>query len=117
AVQGHEVFAVWTNANTGAIRLATTTDLGATWMKRTVATTSSVSDGAREGFAGLPDVGVSGTNVAVVWFADRKGTQQVALSATGGTDLTSSTPPTTLAGSSPNDGQRYAGAAGSTIPG
>src|SRR5436190_1641658 len=117
AVDGHEIFAVWTNANTGAIRFATTKDLGATWSKRTVATTSSVSDGSREGFAGLPDIGVSGTNVAVVWFADERGAQQVALSSAGGTDLTSSTPPTTLVGSSPNDGQRYAGAAGSTTPG
>jgi len=117
AVQGHQIFAVWTNANTGAIRFATTNDLGATWSKRTVGTTSSTSDGVREGFAGLPDVGVSGTNVALVWFADKKGAQQVALSSTGGTDLTSSTPSTTLVGSSPNDGQRYAAAAGSPIPG
>ena len=117
AVQGHEIFAVWTNANTGEIRFATTNDLGATWSKRTVGTTSSTSDGSRAGFAGLPDVGVSGTNVALVWFADQKGQQQVALSSTGGTDLTSSTPSTTLVGSSPNDGQRYAAAAGSAIPG
>jgi len=109
AVDGHEIFAVWTNANTGAIRFATTKDLGATWSKRTVATTSSVSDGSREGFAGLPDIGVSGTNVAVVWFADERGAQQVALSSAGGTDLTSSTPPTTLVGSSPNDGIRDRG--------
>jgi hypothetical protein len=117
AVQGHEIFAVWTNANTGEIRFAITNDLGATWSKRTVGTTSSTSDGSRAGFAGLPDVGVSGTNVALVWFADQKGQQQVALSSTGGTDLTSSTPSTTLVGSSPNDGQRYAAAAGSAIPG
>jgi hypothetical protein len=117
AVQGHEIFAVWTNANTGEIRFATTNDLGATWSKRTVGTTTSVSDGSREGFAGLPDVGVSGTNVALVWFADQKGAQQVALSSSGGTDLTNSTPSTTLVGSSPNDGQRYAAAAGSAIPG
>src|SRR6266705_1838808 len=117
AVQGHEIFAVWTNANNGAIRFATTNDLGATWSKRTVGTTSSTSDGSRAGFAGLPDVGVSGTNVALVWFADQKGQQQVALSSTGGTDLKSSTPSTTLVGSSPNDGQRYAAAAGSASPG
>jgi hypothetical protein len=117
AVQGHELFAVWTNAKNGAIRFATSTNLGTTWTKRTVGATSSTSDGWREGFAGLPDVGVSGTNVAIVWFADRKGAQRAALSSARGTDLTSSTPPTTLAGSSPNDGQRYAGAAGSAIAG
>src|SRR5256886_5130508 len=117
AVQGHEIFAVWTNANTGEIRFATTSDLGATWSKRTVGTTSSTSDGSRAGFAGLPDVGVSGTNVALVWFADQKGQQQVALASTRATDLTSSTPSTTLVGSRPNDGQRYAAAAGSTSPG
>jgi hypothetical protein len=117
AVQGHELFAVWTNASNGAIRLATSSNLGATWTKRTIGTTSSTSDGWRDGFAGLPDIGVSGMNVAVVWFADRKGAQLVALSSAGGTDLTSTTSPTTLVGSSPNDGQRYAGAAGSAIPG
>ena len=116
AVQGHAIFAVWTNANGGAIRFARSNDLGATWTMRTVGTTSSRSDGSREGYAGLPDIGVSGTNVAVVWFSDQKGAQRVALSSTRGTDL-GSTPPTTLVGSSPNDGQRYAGAAGSTTPG
>jgi hypothetical protein len=117
AVQGHELFAVWTNASDGAIRLATSSDLGATWTKRTIGTTSSTSDGWREGYAGLPDIGVSGMNVAIVWFADHKGAQRVALSSAGGTDLTSTTSPITLVGSSPNDGQRYAGAAGSAIPG
>jgi hypothetical protein len=117
AVQGDELFAVWTNANNGAIRFATSTNLGTSWTKRTVGATSSTSDGWREGFAGLPDLGVSGTNVAIVWFSDQKGAQRVALSSAGGTDLTSSTPPTALVGSSPNDGQRYAGAAGSSIPG
>jgi len=117
AVQGHEIFAVWTDANNGAIRFATTTDLGATWSKRTVGTTSSTSDGVRQGFAGLPDIGVSGTNVALVWFSNPNGKQLVELSSIGGTDLSSSTPSTTLVASSPNDGQRYAGAAGSLIPG
>lgn len=117
AVQGNELFAVWTNASNGAIRLAMSSNLGATWTKRTIGTTSSMSDGWREGFAGLPDIGVSGTNVAVVWFADQKGAQQVALSSAGGTDLNGSTPTTTLVGSSPNDGQRYAGAAGAAISG
>ncbi|TMK33899.1 MAG: exo-alpha-sialidase [Actinobacteria bacterium] len=117
AVEGREILAVWTNANTGAIRFATTTNLGGTWTNRVVGTTSSTSDGWREGFAGLPDIGVSGMNVAVVWFADPKGAQQVALSSTGGTDLTTATARTTIVTSSPNDGQRYAGAAGSTIPG
>jgi hypothetical protein len=117
AVQGHELFAVWTNATNGAIRLAMSSNLGATWTKRTIGTTSSTSDGWQEGLAGLPDIGVSGMNVAVVWFADQKGAQRVALSSVGGTDLTSTTPTTTLVGSSPNDGRRYAGAAGSATPG
>jgi Neuraminidase (sialidase) len=63
AVRGHEIFAVWTNANTGEIRFATTNDLGATWSKRTVGTTSSTSDGPVRP-AGLP-TSVSGANVAL----------------------------------------------------
>src|SRR4249919_1622393 len=50
AVSEGRVYAVWTNAGTGDVRLAISDDLGATWTKRTVGTTTSRSDGRAEGF-------------------------------------------------------------------
>jgi len=118
AVSDGTIAAVWTNADTGEIRMALTANRGGTWAKGTVGMTTSRSDGPREGYAGLPDVGMSGPNVAVVWFAGPSGATRAALSASGGTDLlTSGGTSAVLAGSSPNDGQRYAAAAGSPTGG
>jgi hypothetical protein len=113
AVSEGRVYAVWTNAGTGDIRLAISDDLGATWTKRTVGTTTSRSDGSAEGFAGLPDVGASGSNVVVVWYADAAGQVVAATSSAGGDDLTMA-PTTPLTAASPNDGRHYAAAQGAT---
>jgi hypothetical protein len=118
AVSNGSIAAVWTNADTGEIRMAITVNRGGTWTKGTVATTTSRSDGSREGYAGLADVGMSGDNVAVVWFANPSGTTRAAFSAAGGADLlTPGAPSTMLVDSSPNDGQRYPAAAGSPTDG
>jgi hypothetical protein len=114
AVAGVSIYAVWTNAETGDVRFAHTSDVGRSWTKGGIGTTTSRSDGSREGYAGLPDVGVSGGNVGVVWFANPNGMTRAVFSSTGGDDLFASAgTAVTLAASSPNDGQRYAGAAGS----
>jgi hypothetical protein len=114
AVSDGSIYATWTNADTGDIRLARSPDAGRTWAQGTIGTTTSRSTGPHQGYAGLPDVGAAGGNVAVVWFATPKGTTQAMFSSTGGADLlTSGGTSVTLAGSSPNDGQRYAAAAGS----
>jgi hypothetical protein len=117
AVSDGSVAAVWTNADTGEIRMALTSDRGGTWSKGTVATTTSRSDGSREGYAGLPDVGMSGDDVAVVWFANPSGMTRAAFSSSGGADLLSGATSTMLTGSSPNDGERYPAAAGSPTDG
>jgi hypothetical protein len=114
AVADGSIFAVWTNADTGEIRLASSSDTGATWTRGTVGTTTSRSDGWREGYAGLPDIGASGADVGIVWFGTSKGMTSAVFSSVGGGDLFASAgTSTTLAGASPNDGQRYAAAAGS----
>jgi hypothetical protein len=113
AVSQGRVYAVWTNAGSGDVRLAISDDLGATWTKRTVGTTRSRSDGTAEGFAGLPDVGASGPNVVVVWYADAAGRVVAATSSSGGDDLTMA-PTVTLTPSSRNDGRHYAAAQGAT---
>ncbi len=114
AVFGRSIYAVWTNAETGDVRLAASSDVGRSWTKGAIGTTTSRSDGSREGYAGLPDIGVSGDNVGVIWFANPIGATHGVFSSTGGDDLFASAGTSvTLASSSPNDGQRYAGAAGS----
>ena len=113
AVSEGRIYAVWTNAGTGDIRLAISDDLGATWTKRTVGTTTSRSDGSAEGFAGLPDVGASGSNVVAVWYADAAGQVVAATSSSGGDDLTMA-PTMSLTAASPNDGRHYATAQGAT---
>ena len=71
AAEGH-VYAIYTDANTGNIRLATSVNNGSTWTTKTVGkTTSDAGDG--EGFYGFPTIGASGTNVAIGWFADNNG--------------------------------------------
>ena len=118
AVTGRTIAAVWTNADSGEIRLAVSRDVGGTWSKGTIGFTTSRSDGPREGSAGLPDIGVSGGDVGIVWFAAPNGTTRALFASTGVASLLTS-PPTAvaLAGASPNDGQRYAAAAGSPTEG
>jgi hypothetical protein len=118
AVSDGSISAVWTNADTGEIRLAATSDRGGAWMKGTIGTTTSRSDGPHEGYAGLPDIGVSGDDVGVVWFSNPSGMTHARFSSAGAADLiTSAGIPITLAGASPNDGQRYVAAAGSPTDG
>jgi hypothetical protein len=112
ASQGH-VYAVWTNANTGSIRLARSADAGRTWRQRTVGTTSM---GAQEaaGFAGLPDVGASGSLVGVSWVADGSGMHVALTSDAHADDLAATSTPTSLSTSSPHPALRYPAVAGST---
>jgi hypothetical protein len=115
AVAKGRLFAVWTNADTGAIRLAWSDDLGAHWAKARIGSTTSRPLGAKEGYAGFPDVGASDTNVAVAWLSTDTGGQQVVTSSSGGDDLASATP-TQLTAVSPNDGQHYPAVGASPDP-
>ncbi len=111
AVSEGQIYAVWTNAATGEIRLAISANAGATWTKQTVGTSSAHADGSAEGFAALPDVGASGQNVAVVWFADDGGAVNQVGSTNGGAGWTS---PTQLTDSSTGLGRNYPAAQGAT---
>ncbi len=102
---------MWTNADSGTIRLATSSDAGRNWTTSTIGiTTSKPTTGG--GFAGYPTVGASGTNLVVSWFADDAGTQLAKSSAARGADLTPASPALTLTSGSPNDGFHYAVARG-----
>jgi hypothetical protein len=115
AIGGGRLFAVWTQADSGSIRLATSDDRGHHWSTATIGSTTSKSS-TGEGFRGLPDIGVSGDNVAVAWFATGGGTQDVVTSNTNGDDLATATP-AALTGPSPNDGQHYPAVAGAVRSG
>ncbi len=115
AISGGRLFTVWTVAETGQIRLAWSDDLGATWSKTDVGTTTATPSGVGEGVAGYPDIGARGANVAVAWIASDDGSQVAVTSSTGGADLTGQTP-VALTSSSPNDGQHYPAVAGAADP-
>jgi hypothetical protein len=115
AVGGGRMFAVWTQANSGSIRMATSDDRGHHWSTATIGSTTWRSSSG-EGFRGLPDIGVSGDDVAAAWFSTGGGAQEAVTSNTGGDDLATATP-VALTGPSPNDGQHYPAVAGAVAPG
>jgi hypothetical protein len=114
ASQGH-VYAVWTNADTGAIRLARSADAGRTWLRRTVGTTTAGGQSAA-GFSGLPDVGASGALVGVSWVANASGMHVALTSDTYAIGLDASTMPTTLSATSPHAALRYPAVGGAADP-
>ena len=95
-------YAVWTNANTGQIRLATSADRGASWDAATIGSTTAGSS-ARAGYSGNASIGASGSNVVVAWFADDAGRQVAKVSSSRGADLASA-PEIQLSGPSPRNG-------------
>src|SRR4029077_6083281 len=105
------IYAVWTNAGNGDIRLAISATGGRTWTKRTLARSTARADGTRQGFAALPDIGASGSNVAVVWFANGSGAINMVGSTNGGANWST---PTQLTPSSPDIGRNYPAAQGAT---
>lgn len=115
AVAGGRLLAVWTVAGTGAIRFARSDDLGKQWQVVTVGTTTARPIGADEGFAGLPDIGASGANVAIAWIAADDGAQNALVSSTGGDDFAGQTP-APLTSSSPSDAQHYPAVGGASDP-
>ena len=115
AIGGGRLFAVWTQADSGTIRLATSDDRGHHWSTTGIGSTTSRS-GTGEGFRGLPDIGVSGDDVAVAWLAADNGVQQAVTSNTGGDDLATATP-VAISGPSPNDGQHYPAVGGAAAAG
>ena len=114
ALAGGRAFAVWTDAKTGNIRLATSTDGGAHWSTKTIGSTNAHAGRPREGRSGLPDLGASGQNLAITWYTNDQGRQVVLTSANGGADLDAGSTPIVLANTSPPNGIRYAGAAGAS---
>jgi len=67
ALAGGRAFAVWTDAKSGNIRLAASTDGGAHWSTKTIGSTNAHAGRPREGRSGLPDLGASGQNLVSVF--------------------------------------------------
>jgi hypothetical protein len=68
AASGSYVYVVWTDSNTGAIRLATSSNYGATFTTRSIGSTS-VALADHSGRWGMPAVAAYGSNVGVTWLA------------------------------------------------
>lgn len=115
AIGNGRLFAVWTASGSGDIRLAWSDDLGRHWSKATIGSTTSKPFGSAEGFAGLPDIGASGDNVAVAWFANNDGRQVALTSSVGGDDFVGATR-TLLTAHSPNRGPQYPAVGGADDP-
>jgi hypothetical protein len=115
AIGGGRLFAVWTSADSGAVRFAHSDDHGRHWAKATIAQTTSRPFGAAEGYAALPDIGVSGSNVAIAWIGTDTGIQRALTSAVAGDDVVGATP-VQLTGRSPNDRQHYPAVGGAVDP-
>ena len=67
---GYDVYVAYTDSVTGAVRVATSHDRGATWKTMTVGSTTL--SGA-SGKSGYPSIAVAGSTVAVAWLADGAG--------------------------------------------
>jgi hypothetical protein len=110
AAAGGHVYAVWTNADSGEIRLAASTDRGGTWSFQTIGSTTAGSSSGG-GYHGHPTIGASGSNVVVAWFADDAGRQVAKVSSTAGADLAGAGE-IPISGPSPSDGGHVPAASG-----
>jgi hypothetical protein len=83
AAAAGRVYVVWTDANTGDVRLAVTADDGKSW-KRSVLGKAKATDSGGEGHVGLPSVGAAGGNVGVAWISTGSGAIKARVSTNGG---------------------------------
>lgn len=114
ALAGSRAYAVWTDADDGRILLAISTDSGRTWTKERIGSTTSFAGRPAHGYAGFPDVGASGQNVVITWYADAGGRQVALASSNGGDDLGPASVPEELTAAGPPNGIRYGAAQGAT---
>jgi hypothetical protein len=83
AAAAGRVYVVWTDANTGHVRLAVTANDGQSW-KRSVLGKAKATDAGGEGHVGVPSVAASGANVGVSWLATSAGAVRAVVSTNGG---------------------------------
>lgn len=81
AATGSDAHIAYTNSGTGAIRVASSRDGGATWSQLTIGSTSIATS---DGRLGLPSVAVSGSTVVVAWISDTSGTVKLRVSTNRG---------------------------------
>jgi hypothetical protein len=111
AASGARGWVVWTDADSGAIRMARTDDGGTTWSTTTIGATTAGS-GSRAGARGFPTIGASGTDVLAAWVGDDAGRVLALGSDVAGDDWSSSSTPTVLQSSGPHGGNDYPAARG-----
>ncbi len=83
AASGAYVYVTWTDANSGSIRVAISSNHGKTFRKVTI---GSTTNSGSSGKVGAPRIAAAGSEVAVVWLAAGDGTTKVrTATAYGGT--------------------------------
>ncbi|MGH2596349.1 MAG: sialidase family protein [Actinomycetota bacterium] len=83
AAAGKHVYVAWTDANTGQVRVARSSNGGRTFVKSVVGRTTAVSS-SDEGLFGYPSVGATGNVVGVAWIASGSGALKARVSTNGG---------------------------------
>jgi hypothetical protein len=106
AASGARAWLAWTNADTGAIRMATSEDHGGTWSTASIGVTTAGAS-SRAGFRGFPSVGASGMDALVAWVGDDAGRIVALGSNVAGTDWSAGSVPTELLVSGPHGGNDY----------
>ncbi len=74
AASGSYVYVTWTDAKTGAIRVAISANRGATWRQVTIGTSTNFGPSGRRG---VPKIAASGSTIAVAWVASNAHTVMV----------------------------------------
>jgi hypothetical protein len=101
AAYGKYVFVTWTDAKSGAVNIARSSDYGSTFKITKLGTTSYK---ASSGFKGLPKVSVSGANVIVGWIANATGALVVRQSTNRGSTWGTKTTVTSSSWATDSDG-------------
>jgi hypothetical protein len=81
AISGSRVLVAWTDGSTGAIKVARSTDGGASFRTASVATTARSTS---LGKMGMPKVAISGNLAIIAWFANGSNAIRARISTTGG---------------------------------
>jgi hypothetical protein len=106
AASGSDARVVWTNADSGAIRMASSIDDGQTWTTTAIGQTDAGASSVA-GFRGFPAIGASGADTMAAWIDDDAGRIVALTSTVGGSDWSSGSTPTELIGSGPHGGSDY----------
>lgn len=89
AAAGTYVYVIYTDSDTGSVKLAISADRGATWSVKSIGSTTYVQ--GAWGYSGRAVVAAAGANVGVAWMSDASGALKARISADNGASFGSAT--------------------------